>query len=809
MRSLLRRALAPAALLILLAACTGNPLGDGKAGSELGADYQPGLPGTPAPPTPGSQLWNFLNAADYIYDADAINVGGGKAVLKTVDLVHTGTDFSPASGHAGTQYTGGLLKLHSSSSDTSLAASWTPKFSSLVGYWKMDNDAWADSSGKGHNGTAGGNAAFIASGMVGSHAGAFDGTGDKVTTNSFVTDLPSNKFTYTAWVRPDAINTTYTVVGWSANDGPALTLENTGLLRLSMQNGTVIGTSNASKPLAGANIWHHVAVTYDATGAYALYINGENVGSGTSLQTFAISDLVIGMKAAGTSNEFKGRIDDLAVFSTPLSAGDISLIYHRQKQKYSGMYTSPVFDMGGETPWEHLKIITTRPYGKELPGVSGSELAADYDNADTTLMAGLVGLWHLNEVPTGAADEIKDSSGLGHHGTNFNAQSVTTGRFGRALKFNANNDRVVVADHDDFDNTDKLTISVWVHPTDLTGTRGVISKRVSGSSEAAWGIYFASGALTIDIDGINNRFAANKTFAVGNWYHVVIVYDGTKTQTQRVSVYVDGALDKVAEEASAAIPNTASDLQIGRLGGSASLIGTLDEVAIWRRALTLTDVQSLYRRGANRLLYQVRSCDDAACDTETWMGPDGKDTSHFSELHNWSAISATGEGSGSVRQGGLELDFGDFSAAGLSIPDNRFFQYRILMGSDEGIAQPDVKTMVVDSGTRYRAGSPSIENRFSVAATALNSLLLNSGGACTPTYQLSKDGTDFYYWNSSAWVLATMGTLQSNDAADVQANFNDFALAPLSGTQFFFRVYLNSDTTQSCELNSVLLDYSP
>ncbi|MBX2987228.1 MAG: LamG domain-containing protein [Bdellovibrionaceae bacterium] len=807
MRSPLRRVLGSAVLLMLLAACTGNPLGDGKTGSELGADYQPGLPAEPTPPTPGTKLWNFLNAADYIYDADAINVGGGKAVLKTVDLVHTGADFNTGD-RFGLQYAGGLLKLNADASSTFLAASWTPKFSSLVGYWKMDNDAWADASGKGHNGTAGGNAAFIAPGAVGSHAGTFDGTGDKVTTNSFVTDLAANKFTYTAWVRADAINATYTIVGWSANDGPALTLENTGLLRLSMQNGTVIGTSSAGKPLAGANIWHHVAATYDSSGHYALYINGENVGGGTNLQTFVISDLVIGMKAAGTSNEFKGRLDDLAVFSEPLSASDIALIYHRQKQKYSGVYTSSVFNMGGDAPWDLLKIVTTRPYGKELPGASGNEDVADYDNADTNLMTGLVGLWHLNEIPTGAANEIKDSSASGRHGTNYNSLSVTNGRFGRALKFNGNNDRVVVLDADEYDGTDKLSISVWVYPTDLTGTRGIISKRVNATSEAAYGIYFASGVLTIDIDGMNNRFTANKTFAVGNWYHIVIVYDGAKTQTERVSVYVDGALDKVAEEASSAIPNTNSELQIGRLGGSASLIGYMDEVAIWKqRALQLADVQSLYRRGANRVLYQVRSCDDAVCDTETWKGPDGKETSFFSELHNWSAISSTGEGAGSVRKQGLQLNFADFHAAGLTIADNPYFQYRLLMTSDEGVAQPDVKSIAADLGTRYRAGNPAIENRSSVTASALNSLLLTSGGACTPTYQLSKDGSNFHYWNGSAWVPATLGTLQSNDVTDVQAHFNAFSL--LSGTQFFFRAYLNSDTTQSCELNSVLLDYTP
>ncbi|MBX3022553.1 MAG: LamG domain-containing protein [Bdellovibrionales bacterium] len=807
-------ALAFAALAFLLAGCTGNPLGDGKTSSELAPTYQPGIPGEPAE---GQGEWSFINAADYIYDADSISITGGKAQLKTVDLVHTGTDLSGGT-HVGTQYSGSALRFNGDASDISLASTWTPKFSALVGYWKMDNN-WQDASGLAHHGSASGNAAFTSSAaqaVVGTHAGVFDGTGDSVTTDSFATSLPSNVFSYSAWVRPDTITTTYAIVGWSADNGPLLTLENTGLLRLSLQNGTVIATSGASKPLSGATIWHHVAATYDASGNYALYINGENVGSGTNVQTFAMGTLIIGMKGSGTTNEFKGRIDDLAVFSQALSAGDVALIYHRQKQKYSGIYTSTKFDMGGDFTWDLLKTVTSLPFGKELPAAADVEVVGDYSGGfPANLMTDLVGLWHLNEAVTGAAGEVKDSSGYNHHGTPYAIQSVSTGRFGRAMQFAANNDRIVVADVGEYDNTDKLSISAWVYPTSLTGTRGIISKRVDSTAvNSSYGIFFNSGALTIDIHTANDRFTANKVFEVGHWYHIVVVYDGALTAAQRVSVYVDGVLDKVGSETSASIPDTAADLQIGRLGGSASLIGSLDEVAIWRRALTPTDVTHLYRRGANRVKYQVRSCDDAACDTEEWMGPDGKATSFFSELHNWSAISATGEGSGSVRAAGLNLNLGDFNTAGLAIPDNRYFQYRVLLESDESQGAcasgciPDVKSVAVNPGTPYRAGNPSIANRNGVTFSEISELLISSGGTCTPTYQLSQNGSDYLYWNGSAWVTATLGTLHSNDATDLLAHLDDFA--NMSGPKgFYFRAYLNSDTTQSCELDSVLLKYTP
>lgn len=41
--------------------------------------------------------------------------------------------------------------------------------------------------------------------------------------------------------------------------------------------------------------------------------------------------------------------------------------------------------------------------------------------------------------------------------------------------------------------------------------------------------------------------------------------------------------------------------------------GVFDEVAVWDRALSASEVQQLYRRGANRIRVQVKSCVDAFC----------------------------------------------------------------------------------------------------------------------------------------------------------------------------------------------------
>ena len=80
-------------------------------------------------------------------------------------------------------------------------ASWAPQWSSLVGYWKMNNN-WNDAKGS-NNGTATG-ATFTAGAKAGSHAGSFDGSTNYVKLASDI--RPTSAITLSAWVKPSATN---------------------------------------------------------------------------------------------------------------------------------------------------------------------------------------------------------------------------------------------------------------------------------------------------------------------------------------------------------------------------------------------------------------------------------------------------------------------------------------------------------------------------------------------------------------------------------------------------------------------------
>ncbi len=88
----------------------------------------------------------------------------------------------------------------------------------------------------------------------------------------------------------------------------------------------------------------------------------------------------------------------------------------------------------------------------------------------------------------------------------------------------------------------------------------------------------------------NDDLAGNTSLSTGVWYHVAFVYDGGK------KIYVNGNLD--AQGGSGAYQSTALNTQIGHspwaAAGNSNLAGALDEMGIWSRALSASEIANLY-----------------------------------------------------------------------------------------------------------------------------------------------------------------------------------------------------------------------
>lgn len=237
--------------------------------------------------------------------------------------------------------------------------------------------------------------------------------------------------------------------------------------------------------------------------------------------------------------------------------------------------------------------------------------------ADTTLTGNLV-LHHRFDESSGTAAADTAPDGVAHAGTlspsatDGLAWSPAGGRARGALNFALPNSYVAVADQDTLDNTNRLSIALWLNPVAATldaNIRGVLSKRVGSNSQEAYTLYLQNGRVYVRFNSSNiTRNTTNVVLAAGKWTHVAAVYDGTQANTANcVLIYVNGVAVPLSGslETDASIPNTTGPLWIGQINaGSASysFLGLIDDVRIYRdRSLGAADVADLMAAVAPRI----------------------------------------------------------------------------------------------------------------------------------------------------------------------------------------------------------------
>lgn len=206
-------------------------------------------------------------------------------------------------------------------------------------------------------------------------------------------------------------------------------------------------------------------------------------------------------------------------------------------------------------------------------------------------------LWlRLNESSGTAA---ADNSGNGNNGAlcGNGIWNPAGGPRDGAIELNGTNSFISVADAPALDNTSALTLAFWFRAYSYTsGGAGLVSKRNAISDNNAYTTYLQTDRLIyVDLDGNNNRFSSTTVFDTNTWYHVAVTFDGSLATNQRARLYVNGALDKVAAEASPAIPNYNSTVKVGLTHSNATtyLNGAMADVRFYRRALSDLEVASL------------------------------------------------------------------------------------------------------------------------------------------------------------------------------------------------------------------------
>ena len=498
----------------------------------------------------------------------------------------------------------------------------------------------ADSSGLANTGTISG-----ASWATGKNGGAltFDGVNDWVTVPDTASLDLSTGMTIEAWVRPSALGNWRTVAAKERSGGIVYALHASqdqsrplGQVDIGGEQDAVAATSLPQ------NAWSHLATTYDGT-TVRLYVNGAIAGSSTIAGSIPASTGPLHLGGNAIWGEwFSGSIDDVRVYNRALSASEVQtdmntpvgttpstppadtqapstpagLTVSGQTQTALTLSWNASTDNVGVTGYGLYRGGTavgttgasTRTYtftgltcgttytltvdAADAAGNRSAQATATGTTAACSAPPQQNGLVAAYSFDGGSGAILADTSGNGNVGTISGPSWTTAGKNGGALSFDGVNDLVTVADSASLDLTTGMTLEAWVQ-TDLSQL--VAHRRHEGATEQSRlravlqtpTQHIPAGSCRSAPTPLRNIVRGSAALPTSTWTHLATTYNGSETR-----LFVNGSL--VATRAvTGAMPNSSRPLQIGgnRIWNE-WFQGQIDDVRIYKRALSATELQS-------------------------------------------------------------------------------------------------------------------------------------------------------------------------------------------------------------------------
>ena len=205
-----------------------------------------------------------------------------------------------------------------------------------------------------------------------------------------------------------------------------------------------------------------------------------------------------------------------------------------------------------------------------------------------------VGLWHLD-------GNSKDSSGHGNNGSDTSiTYGMQYGKFGWGADFTGGSSYIGIPNLQI--GLSSMTMSVWINITNLSTGGNFIDFRSNGVTATIPSIglgVLSSGVFYISKETAPNytweQLNSTSTYSTNAWHYVVGTYTNI-SGTGYLNLYVDGSL--AATQMSFADTGGSVPEQYSTIGGTNHVAmpesAYLDEVAIFSRALSSSEVAQLY-----------------------------------------------------------------------------------------------------------------------------------------------------------------------------------------------------------------------
>lgn len=444
---------------------------------------------------------------------------------------------------------------------------------------------------------------------------SFDGSGDYLTRadDAEFDFVAADDFSIAGWFRrgPISTNPDYIVAkhGTSGSDGGyKVYMDSDGDLYCGIDDDDTWGpdaAANTTNANYDDNQWHHFECVKDGTTSLTLYVDGKRVNQNSSIGgvgSLANTDAIyVGIDGDGTSNSWEGFLDEVKIYDYARTANQVTTdaiagAGSRGSSMVLGVESNDYLTKGLVGYWSFAELS-----GTSVADTSGSNLTGTLTNAQETGTAtsdanttttvlrdnGGGGLSATNDVYIGMILYITDDAGCSlsaneerfitdYDGTNkditvapafsadldgcdYTIRHQTRGRFGRGMAFDDENAFVDIGTGP----SAVQSVAFWVKPT--ATTEYLLDLNGSSYISASSGTLSATGFTSPEIYVNGN---VSTTLTAGVWQHVAV------TTTSNLN---------------------ATDLDIGRIEGSGYLLGQIDEVRVYDRELSPTEVEQLFR----------------------------------------------------------------------------------------------------------------------------------------------------------------------------------------------------------------------
>jgi hypothetical protein len=560
----------------------------------------------------GTILFTTWNVKDYIGTVSALSAGKWQHVVVTLDanddasfyvngvFVETVTHTAPALVNSDDVFMIGAATVSLSSTLTSLfngkiddvriynrtltaseisalyqRGSGVRKVSSdtgLVGYWPFDEGTSTkagDFSGYKNNGTLTG-AGGLPIWTNGKHGKAlfFDGVDDWVDTiTQPAIQIGPNVFTVSAFIKPGNQNSRFITPNSNGIDqyiqyDPSTRSIGFGITEIADVNNRLRTSTTGSVPVG---VWTHWAISINNKNI-KIYING--VLDSEYNESIDIADWTGNWAVGQRSNStfwYLGSLDDLRVYNRVLSATEIFNLYQ-------------------------------------------SNASTINSSQNTRLTSGLVGFWSFNG-PDITSNDVVDVSGNGNRGGFIGGATSTAkvaGKVGQALNFDGVDDYVVTPSLN-LSATSAATVSFWYLVKIQAITTEVALEFSTNFNNVTTGFMVATDDATscspdaaAGLKGNTGYNLACYTRPSLGWHHYVAVFDKSLSSNE-ANLYIDGILQTpTSRPFNSNNTNSFGTLPLyfmTRAGSSLFNDGSIDEVRVYNRALSSSEVLQLYNMG--------------------------------------------------------------------------------------------------------------------------------------------------------------------------------------------------------------------